>query len=59
MNNEVQEHLTFLVQNITSPPEHLLMLRATLEASLLKLGHDEGSVNLVLDSFYNAQRTTH
>jgi len=36
-----------------------LLLRSTLEASLLKLGHDPDEVTVALDEYYRRGRTLH
>ena len=55
----VKEHLAFLVENINSPYDHLLLLRGSLEASLFKLGHNKNEINAALTEFYTQGRTLH
>lgn len=52
-----KKDLAFLTAEIKSPPEALLLLRASLELALLKLGHPQPSVTEAVDSFY--ARTLH
>ena len=59
MNPAIRENLLFLVENINSPFEQLLLLRSSLEASLLKLGHDPDEVTVALDEYYRRGRTLH
>lgn len=53
----VKKDLEYLTEEITSPPERLLLLRPSLELSLLKLGHDQKLINEALDDYY--RRTLH
>lgn len=57
MLEAAKKDLAFLTAEIKSPPEALLLLRASLELSLLKLGHDAKSATEAVDSFY--ERTLH
>jgi hypothetical protein len=49
--------LAFLTENIVSPPDQLLLLRASLELALLRLGHEQDNITQALDGFY--KRTLH
>lgn len=45
--------LAFLTADIVSPYENLVLLRASLELALLKLGHEQENVTTVVDEFYH------
>lgn len=51
-NQKVVDDLAFLTATLTSPPDKMKLLRPTLEASLLKLGHTQEDVTEALDQFY-------
>ena len=51
--------LAFLVEDIVSPPEQQLLLRASLELALLRLGHDQRAIAQALDEYYQTMRTLH
>lgn len=53
------DDLLFLVENINSPYDQLLMLRSTIELSLLKIGHNQDDVAEALEQFYKRGRTLH
>lgn len=57
ISEKIKQDLAFLTENINSPPDKMLLLRSTLEASLLKLGHSPEDVTDTLDDFY--KRSVH
>ncbi len=55
--DSAKNDLTYLTENIVSPPDQLLLLRSSLEVALLRLGHPQDAVTNALDAFY--KRTLH
>lgn len=52
-----KKDLAFLTAEIVSPPDQLLLLRSSLEAALMRLGHEPGDIIKAVDEFY--VRTLH
>lgn len=54
---QTKKDLAFLTSEIKTPPEDLLLLRSSLELSLIKLGHSQEHTTAAVDEFYH--RTLH
>jgi len=48
-----KKDLAFLTETIDSERDVLLLLRSSLELSLIKLGHEQDIVSEAVDEFYN------
>lgn len=55
----VSADIAFLTETLKSDYERLLMLRASLESALFKLGHEPDTIEAGLTAFYQSKRTVH
>lgn len=49
---QTKQDLDYLVQNLICSVEKRPLLRSTLEASLMRLGHERDDIVAVVDKFY-------
>lgn len=57
--NSIHEDIAFLTEDLSSPVESRIMLRASLEAALFRMGYPAYEIDHALDLYYNGMRTLH
>lgn len=53
----IHEDIAYLTESLVSPVENRIMLRASLESALFRMGYTEAEIDDALNSYYSGMRT--